>query len=86
MLDRLQLGKEHGKSLFVAAKETPNAGGTLGNLMRQSNQGVFETMDNVDVKDLLKQGRVVVERRALDHWLGNHQYDLTCRVWKEPSP
>jgi large subunit ribosomal protein L4 len=84
ILERLKMGGDHGKSLFIKA-ELRDKDKLLGSLMKNSSLGVYREMRDVDVKDLLKQGRVVVEKEALDWLLGTHQSDLSHTRWKMPS-
>ncbi|KAF2203246.1 ribosomal protein L4 [Delitschia confertaspora ATCC 74209] len=73
-------GNKDGRSLLV----------TLGKKGRRDfrevmeklgNFGRMETWDEVDVKDLLEMGRVVIERDALKNILLSHQSDLTNSIW-----
>ncbi|CAI6332397.1 unnamed protein product [Periconia digitata] len=63
-----------GRSLLVTAADRPLLGQALEKMGRR-RQAL--TTDEVDVKDLLELSRVIIERRALDSILKNHQRDLT---------
>ncbi|CAL3969339.1 unnamed protein product [Diplocarpon coronariae] len=68
--------KPNGKTLVVTRL-------LRGNLVRSfANSGSIgrvQTVDEVDVKDLLELGRVVIEKSALDLILSEHQSDLVDR-------
>ena len=70
-------GREHGRSLLVT--EAPRemlfeAMGTIG------EDGLVKDMYDVDVKDLLETGRIVMEKHALDNLLFAHASDLGVRA------
>lgn len=66
-------GNENGRTLVVT-------GGFRRNLFRAlrhaGEDGRVLAKEEVDVKDLLEHGRVVIEKGALDVILGEHQSDL----------
>jgi large subunit ribosomal protein L4 len=70
-------GKEYGRSLIVTADKRENLFEALHNA---PEHGRALTTWDVDVKDLLETGRVVIEKSALDAILEEHQSDLTGKV------
>ncbi|KAL8813389.1 MAG: hypothetical protein Q9200_000287 [Gallowayella weberi] len=71
------LGKSDGGSLLVARKLQHNlAQAFLG----VEGHGRLKSEDDVDVKDLLKAGRVMIEKRSLDRLLARHSSDLKHTV------
>lgn len=70
------LGKEGGRSLFVGAERREALFGVL-EAGRFGARGL--AVADVDVKDLLEGGRVVVEREALEWLLREHEGDLRDR-------
>ncbi|KAF2502444.1 ribosomal protein L4 [Lophium mytilinum] len=72
-----QWGRPHGRSLLV----TEGARHERQNLFRaldgMGEEGRALPWEDVDVKDLLEMGRIVVERGALARILEAHQTDLT---------
>lgn len=78
---RLGWEKKGGGSLMLAALEKNEElmGKKMGiftGLESARGWGIGLTVNDVDVKDLLKGERVVVEKRALDWMLQRHQSDL----------
>ncbi|PQE06846.1 hypothetical protein CJF32_00010382 [Rutstroemia sp. NJR-2017a WRK4] len=77
MFERLGWGSEAGRTLIVT-------GSFRKNLMRAvrhcPEDGRVQEVKDVDVKDLLELGRVVIEKRALDQMLEEHQSDLVKKV------
>ncbi|PHH93347.1 hypothetical protein CDD83_5901 [Cordyceps sp. RAO-2017] len=77
VLQRLELGRAAGRTLFVtgdrrdwlfeAMDQVPREGRALG-------------LEDVDVKDLLETGKLVVERSVLRELMERHQSDLVSRV------
>lgn len=68
-----QWGAGHGRSLLVAN----TVGGRLKKAMQQVGEhGLLRDVFDVDVKDLLETGRIVIEKRALDELLWAHSSDL----------
>lgn len=76
------LGKVDGKSMIVTRRSP-------GNLLAAFNDGADASCRrhgevkpdyDVDVKDLLKLGRLVIEKRALDSMLKEHSSDLNRTV------
>lgn len=86
VLERLGWNKENGKSLFVTRERSSskNPVDTQKEHLRNSGQGALETMDAVDIRDILKLSRVVIEKRALDWILSRRQTDLLRKGWVEP--
>lgn len=78
ILERNEWGKQHGRStiitgswkvdLFEAMDLVPSYGRALN-------------LDDVDVKDLLETGRLIVERSALKEMIEMHQSDLVSSVF-----
>lgn len=70
-------GREGGRTLVVT-------GGFRKNLFRAlrdaGEDGRVLTAEEVDVKDLLELGRVIVEKQALDQMLREHSSDLASKV------
>lgn len=70
-------GKENGRTLVITEKLCKN----LFKALRHAGEdGRVQTVEEVDVKDLLELGRVVIEKRALDQILQEHQSDLVSKV------
>ncbi|KAL1304408.1 hypothetical protein AAFC00_003406 [Neodothiora populina] len=68
-------GNKDGRSLFVTRHVRPNLVEALDAPGMGKEARVLQ-VEEVDVKDLLEMGRVVIERRALDYVLGKHVSDL----------
>ncbi|KAH8171182.1 ribosomal protein l4/L1 family protein [Sarocladium implicatum] len=83
LLRNLGLGRKDGRTLFVtgdrremlfkAMEEVPEHGRALD-------------LEDVDVKDLLETGKVVLERSVLKEMIEQHQSDLISRVFINGSP
>ncbi len=70
-------GNTYGRSLLVAASFR----GNLFRALRHAGEdGIAKTQADVDVKDLLETGRIVIEKSALDEILRDHQSDLVKKV------
>ncbi|KAK5145227.1 54S ribosomal protein yml6, mitochondrial [Rachicladosporium monterosium] len=70
-----RMGHEHGRTLFV----TRNIREGLYTALEGEHMGKearAKDCADVDVKDLLELGRVVMERSALEYILGQHEEDL----------
>jgi len=79
--ERNQWGKEHGRTLVVTGEKGERGeNGNLWGAMESAKIGKLLTWEEVDVKDLLEMGRVVIEKKALDQILEEHQSDLTSKV------
>ena len=80
-------GRADGRSLIVTRDRLP---GLMGMMAEKPSQGKWKEgvgrqgkvlmEDEVDVKDLLTLGRVIVEKRALDSLLRKHESDLVREV------
>lgn len=70
-------GKGYRRSLLVTDKIEPK----LGDAMKDVGEhGLIKDIEDVDVKDMLETGRIVIERRALDALLMTHSSDITGRI------
>jgi large subunit ribosomal protein L4 len=78
MLERNEWGKQHGRSTFITASKRDNLFDALDLV---PNYGRALEIDEVDVKDLLETGRLVVERDALKEMIERHQSDLYTMTW-----
>ena len=76
------LGKKDGKSMIVTRRSPGNLASALNNGANVSGgrHGEVKADYDVDVKDLLKLGRLVIEKRALDSMLKEHSSDLDRTV------
>ena len=70
-------GHADGRSLIVTRDERPNL---IEALEGSGEDGRVLLEDDVDVKDLLELGRVVIEKRALDSIIRDHSSDLDRSV------
>ena len=70
-------GKGHGRSMLVADTIDPHLGGAM---KRIGEHGLIKDIEDVDVKDLLETGRIVIERQALDALLVAHSSDILSKV------
>lgn len=78
VLDNLGLGKADGRTLFVTGDRRER----LYEAMEQIPwEGRALDVEDVDVKDLLETGRVVMERRVLRELIEQHQSDLVANVF-----
>ncbi|KAL8763657.1 MAG: hypothetical protein Q9184_000552 [Pyrenodesmia sp. 2 TL-2023] len=71
------LGQADGGSLLVARKPGENMSQAFLGI---EGHGRLKAEDDVDVKDLLKAGRVMIEKRSLDALLRKHSSDLNRKV------
>lgn len=69
-------GKDGGKTLVITRKKVEN----LWMALEGNEVGEVRRVKDVDVKNLLELGRIVVEKRALDDMLRAHQSDLVSKV------
>ncbi|KAM5344723.1 hypothetical protein ACJ41O_010585 [Fusarium nematophilum] len=77
VLGELGLGRAGGRTLFV----TGNRREALFEAMEQvPREGRALDLEDVDVKDLLETGKVVLERSVLKEMIEQHQSDLVSRV------
>lgn len=80
VLDANDWGRRAGRSTFIATTHRDNLFEALAEV---PNYGRALDVEDVDVKDLLETGRLVVEREALMHMIDRHQSDLVTRVFVE---
>jgi len=82
MMDWNHLGKAGGKSLVITRRSPANIFNALntGPKAGGGRQGQAKADSNVDVKDLLGLGRLIIEKRALDNILKEHSSDLNRTV------
>ncbi|KAL8710007.1 MAG: hypothetical protein Q9220_005278 [cf. Caloplaca sp. 1 TL-2023] len=71
------LGAADGGSLVVAKSPAEKLSQTFAGL---GSHGRLKSEDDVDVKDLLKAGRIMIEKRSLDTLLRKHSSDLNRKV------
>lgn len=77
VLETLGLGRADGRTLFV----TGNPRERLYEAMEQVPwEGRAIGIEDVDVKDLLETGKVVMERSVLKEMIQRHQSDLVTRI------
>lgn len=78
VLKNLGLGKKDGKTLFVTGDRRE----TLWNAMEKvPRHGRAMDLEDVDIKDLLELGKVVMEKSVLREMIEQHQSDLISRVF-----
>lgn len=71
------IGQGDGGSLLVARKPGENLSQAI---LEVQGHGRLKSEYDVDVKDLLKAGRVMIEKRSLDYLLRKHSSDLNRKV------
>ncbi|KAL8786174.1 MAG: hypothetical protein Q9213_002944 [Squamulea squamosa] len=71
------LGQGDGGSLLIARDPPENLTQAF---LGAEGHGRLKSEDDVDVKDLLKAGRVMIEKRSLDRLLERHSSDLNRTV------
>lgn len=77
IMERNHWGNADGRSLIVTKEIRKN----LYTAMAGSGEdGLAKTEDDVDVKDLLELGRIIIERSVLDKILEDHSSDLNMTV------
>lgn len=74
----LAWGKGNGRTTFITGDRRPNL---YTSLEVAGADGRALEVDDVDVKDLLETGRIVIERQALRYLVQRHQSDLVSRIW-----
>lgn len=79
MLQWNHWGTANGKSLIVTLDKRENLTEALSSKAIGSEARILELKD-VDVKDLLEMGRVVIEKKALDRMLKEHCLDLKTKI------
>lgn len=72
-------GKDHGRSLLVTDRIKERLFKAVENI---GTEGSALSWDDVDVKDLLETGRVIIEKTALDKIISKHSSDLNSRAAK----
>lgn len=77
VMDGLQWGARHGRTTFVTTDHRPNL---FTSLDVAGEHGTAMDMEDVDVKNLLETGRIVMERSALKEILKRHQSDLVSNI------
>lgn len=70
-------GRVDGRSLVITHDKRENLYLAMQNAR---GDGRVLEKDDVDVKDLLELGRVIIEQSALDEILAEHQSDLSTKV------
>lgn len=73
----LAWGAENGRTTFVTGDRRPNL---FTSLEVAGEEGRALELEDVDVKDLLETGRIVIERGALREMIKRHQSDLVSSV------
>lgn len=76
----LQWGRDHGRTTFITGKRRPNL---FTSLDVAGEEGRALEVEDVDVKDLLETGRIVVERAALKEMIKRHQSDLVSNIYMD---
>lgn len=66
-------GRADGKSLIITRKVMPNLTAAMGGA---GGDGRVKAEVDVDVKNILERGRIIIEKRALDSILKRHRSDL----------
>lgn len=72
-------GNGYGRSLVITKDYRENLFEALG---KTGEDGRAQTEGDVDVKDLLGMGRIIIEKTALDKILREHRSDLVKKVAK----
>ncbi|KAF2718902.1 ribosomal protein L4 [Polychaeton citri CBS 116435] len=75
LLNWHKMGHAHGRTLFIAGRKRHSLFDTL-KPERMGRHAKALPVHDVDVKDLLELGRLVIERQALEEILRDHQSDL----------
>ncbi|KAF2973325.1 hypothetical protein GQX73_g352 [Xylaria multiplex] len=78
VLDTNDWGRKAGRSTFITSSHRENLFEALDLV---PNWGRALDVGDVDVKDLLETGRIVIERDALMHIIESHQSDLTPNIF-----
>lgn len=73
-------GSEHKRSLLVAGEKNRDNRHLFDGMTAASEHGTILELADVDVKDLLELGRVVIEHEALNKMLRRHCSDLVASV------
>ena len=77
IMERNHWGNADGRSLIVTRDVRPNLFQALANA---GEHGRVKLEKDVDVKDLLELGRIIIEKKALDSILQHHSSDLNRTV------
>ncbi len=77
MMEALEWGKLNGRTTFITGDKRPNL---FTSLELAGEDGRALTLEDVDVKDLLETGRIVIERAALREMIQRHQSDVVSNV------
>lgn len=77
LMKGLAWGAENGRTTFVTGDRRPNL---FTSLEVAGEEGRALELEDVDVKDLLETGRIVIERGALREMIKRHQSDLVSNV------
>ncbi|KAK4219341.1 ribosomal protein L4 domain-containing protein [Rhypophila decipiens] len=77
VMGNLGWGHEHGRTTFVTGDRRPNLF-TATEIAGEEGRAL--ELDDVDVKDLLETGRIVIERQALREMIKEHSSDLESRI------
>lgn len=83
IMGALEWGKANGRTTFITGDKRPNL---FSSLEVAGEHGRALELEDVDVKDLLETGRVVIERSALREMIQQHQSDLVSRVVVDGVP
>ncbi len=78
LLRSLRWGRQHGRTTFVTADRRPHL---FTSMQCAGAEGRRLGLADVDVKDLLESGRIVIERRALQEMIEQHQSDLVSKIF-----
>lgn len=78
LMQALQWGRQHGRTTFITGDRRPNL---FTSLDVAGEQGRALELSDVDVKDLLETGRIVIERSALREMIKRHQSDLVSNIF-----
>ncbi|KAL2151960.1 hypothetical protein VTH82DRAFT_5144 [Thermothelomyces myriococcoides] len=77
LMESLEWDKANGRTTFITGDRRPNL--FTGMEIAGENGRALE-LEDVDVKDLLETGRIVIERTALREMIKEHSSDLVSRV------
>ncbi|KAK4143741.1 ribosomal protein L4 domain-containing protein [Dichotomopilus funicola] len=77
LMTSMQWDRTFGRTTFITGDRRPNL--FTGMEVAGENGRALE-LEDVDVKDLLETGRIVIERSALREMIKEHSSDLTSRI------
>jgi large subunit ribosomal protein L4 len=77
MLSALHWDRKFGRTTFITGDRRPNL--FTGTEVAAEDARALE-LEDVDIKDLLETGRLVIERTALKEMIKKHQSDLVSKV------